>query len=64
MKLYQHNKTKGLYWLLGDCRIEATNTEAVMYQSVVNETIWVRPKEEFMDGRFRKIKSTEVIRHD
>jgi hypothetical protein len=62
MKFYRHNKTKGVYNLLGECRIEETDTLAVMYQDIINEVIWVRPKEEFFDGRFSKIKAVEIIK--
>ena len=53
---YRHNKTKNLYYLVGECRIEKTNTPAVLYQCVNTGVVWARPKSEFFDGRFSKVK--------
>ena len=52
--IYRHYKT-GEYEVLGLCRIEATNEEAVMYKSLYTShdfpagTIWVRPLPSFME---------------
>jgi len=54
-QLYRHKKTGNVYRVvLADCRIEATNTEAVAYQRDDDHAsvVWVRPYTEFTDGRF------------
>lgn len=51
-KLFLHVKSNGLYRVLNFAIIEATNTEAVVYQSEETGIIWVRPSLEFFDGRF------------
>jgi len=50
--LYRHVKTGGLYLLLGDCLIESDKTLAVIYKSMCDGRVWVRPTREFFDGRF------------
>lgn len=49
---YRHKKTDGLYTILHHGWIEATETEAVIYVSHQDGRIWVRPSDEFYDGRF------------
>ncbi len=61
MKIYRHNKTKEVYQILHECKIEESNTLAVAYMNLVDEVIWVRPKAEFFDGRFSKIKVKDLI---
>jgi len=54
---YRHKKTGNVYRVvLADCRIESTNSEAVAYRlaSAEDAPIWVRPYEEFTDGRFER----------
>ncbi len=53
--VWRHEKSGGFYVVLGQCRIEATNTPAVRYMPVDGGTEWVRPEDEFMDGRFVRI---------
>lgn len=59
-----HVKTGGLYELVGECRIEATNTPAVLYQSKKDGTIWVRSRDEFYDGRFVNTSSAAMGESD
>ena len=59
-QLYRHKKTGNIYRVvLADCRIEATNTEAVAYQRAHDRmsVVWVRPYVEFSDGRFEPFDS-------
>jgi hypothetical protein len=67
-QLYRHKKTGNIYKvILADCRIEATNTEAVAYQRVLfgmdrhelTTVVWVRPFSEFVDGRFEHVTGNE-----
>ena len=57
---WMHLKTGGVYELIGECRIEATNTLAVLYRSKKDGTIWVRPFVEFYDGRFVRAAATAL----
>ena len=55
---YRHKKTGHVYIvLLADCRIEATNTEAIAYRRADDRyaVVWVRPYTEFVDGRFEPV---------
>lgn len=59
--VYRHVKTGGLYVVLHwDARIEASMDEAVVYQSLKDGMMWVRPKTEFMDGRFKCISREQL----
>lgn len=54
-----HIKSGNYYWVLGDCRIEATNTPAIRYvRDTGPDDEWVRPKSEFFDGRFVSVSSS------
>ena len=66
-QLYRHKKTGHVYRvLLAHCRIEATNTEAVAYQSSEQKfaTVWIRPYDEFCDGRFEPLRSVVDLLYD
>ncbi len=49
-----HKKSERLYEITGECRIEATYTEAYLYTDT-HGVMWARPKAEFLDGRFEQI---------
>lgn len=49
-----HVKSGGRYKLLGDATLEATLARYVMYQGT-DGRVWVRPWDEFYDGRFKEI---------
>lgn len=51
-KVYKHVKTGGLYKVLTFGLIESNKTLAVVYQSLQDEQVWIRPEAEFFDGRF------------
>jgi len=53
--LWVHQKTGGAYRVIGEGWIEATETEAIIYQAQPDGRVWIRPKAEFYDGRFRRI---------
>ncbi len=53
--LWRHKKTGGVYHIVANCIIEATDTPAVAYRK--DGPIWVRPLAEFMDGRFEQVNS-------
>lgn len=50
----EHKKTKGIYKVLHYAKIEKTLESVVVYQSMSDGVIWVRPVGEFCDGRFVK----------
>jgi len=53
---YQHKKTRGLYAVESIGVIEKTGEAAVIYRridpAVSDNRLWIRPYEEFCDGRF------------
>lgn len=53
--IYRHMKTGERYRLLFESKIDATGSIFLNYQCVnkTDDTIWARPKDEFMDGRFQ-----------
>lgn len=50
---YRHLKSGGVYEVMDIATIEATMTLAVVYRSCADGRRWVRPYEEFCDGRFQ-----------
>jgi len=58
--MWRHKKTGGEYRVIDgavnkNVFIEATGEPAVIYQSLKDHKIWVRPRAEFFDGRFEPI---------
>ncbi len=51
-KIYRHVKTGGYYELLDEALNEADLTNVCVYRSLHDGKIWVRPSDEFFDGRF------------
>ncbi len=47
--VWEHLKSGGVYVILGQCRIEETNTAAIRYISVDGGTEWVRPEDQFLE---------------
>jgi hypothetical protein len=55
--LWRHKKSGAVYVIGGECKIEATNETGILYSSVQNNgPLWCRPKSEFLDGRFLRLK--------
>lgn len=48
----KHLKTQGYYRIIGYGTIEKTMEEAVIYKSIEDNRVWIRPMEEMHDGRF------------
>lgn len=60
MRIWRHKKTGGLYVIITDnFQIEATLEQGVLYRNLSDGREWVRPKSEFMDGRFESLNSME-----
>ena len=57
LDLYQHNKTGKMYVLLHNGLLEHDKTPIAVYRSIIDGTVWVRPSDEFFDGRFTRIGS-------
>lgn len=63
MDIYRHLKTGGYYALLTHARIEKTEDPVIVYISVLDPTkAWVRPTDEFFDGRFELIAQELLIK--
>ena len=52
---WKHLKTGGIYIVVGPSIIERTNEPAILYQREGDGTLWVRPTDEFLDGRFEPV---------
>jgi hypothetical protein len=60
--LYRHVKTNGEYQVLVEWALLEHNQEPhVVYKSMVDNKVWVRPYKEFFDGRFTRITDDEII---
>lgn len=58
MQLWQHVKTGGVYSIVEFCVIEKDLVPAVAYRGVSKPgPVFIRPCEEFFDGRFRQIEA-------
>ena len=55
-----HVQTNGLYELLTEGKLEATNEEIVVYRSRTDGQVWVRPAKEFYDGRFQRVYKSDA----
>lgn len=49
---YRHRKTGGLYEVVDIATMEATQQPVVIYKAKADGRRWVRPHDEFCDGRF------------
>ena len=57
---YMHRKTGGHYQVVGVAKAQVIDAirdmdEVVIYRSEKDGSLWVRPKDEFLDGRFAAI---------
>lgn len=58
---YRHVKSRGVYQVVCRATIEKDETAAVVYRSAKDDTVWVRPREEFCDGRFERLGTTRQL---
>ncbi len=62
--IWTHNKSGRLYVVVGECQIELIDEPGVLYRRV-NEPegkLWMRPRSEFLDGRFTAITEGNIDR--
>ena len=57
--IWRHKKSGGLYTIVGEAIIESTMQKATIYKSLHDDKLWIRPKDEFHDGRFEVMNSME-----
>ena len=52
--VWRHLKTGHIYIVVGECLIEASVTDAILYRRCdgTRGPVWCRPLSEFTDGRF------------
>lgn len=56
-ELWRHKATGGVYELIfRDARLEWNNShDHCVYRNVKTGQVWIRPREEFFDGRFEPV---------
>lgn len=54
-EIWRHKKTNVLYEIVEIGTEEKDLSKAVIYKSLQDGKIWIRNKEEFLDGRFEKV---------
>ena len=55
-RVYYHLKSHGLYRVISkSARLETTLEPMVVYKNITTGDVWIRPKKEFFDGRFKQI---------
>lgn len=61
-EVYQHIKTGGLYVILAHAEYEANLAHVVVYKSLKDGRIWVRPASEFYDDtRFKNLSRNDLV---
>ncbi|MBD2653139.1 DUF1653 domain-containing protein [Synechocystis sp. FACHB-383] len=60
-EIYRHKKSSGFYRIVGFGLIEATKTHSVIYESLEDGQVWVRPTTEFFDGRFEFVHLLDAL---
>lgn len=61
-QVYQHIKTGGLYVVVTDAELEANLSSVVVYKSLADGRVWVRPASEFYDEtRFRNLPRFGIV---
>jgi hypothetical protein len=60
-QIYQHIKTGGIYVVITDATIESDMESAVVYKSLNDGRVWVRPASEFYDPeRFENLSRQQI----
>lgn len=62
-QVYRHTKTGGLYTVLANnALLERSPEPQVVYRSLKDGQVWVRPWTEFYDGRYKCIPKDELLK--
>lgn len=60
-EIWEHVKSGGLYRIVSTQGINENDmTRVTIYRSLWDGAVWVRPEEQFFDGRFRCLSIDEV----
>ena len=60
-EVWKHVKSGRLYIIIDPrAKYEETGNRCVVYKSLITGQVWVRPLDEFMDGRFVNIAGDEL----
>lgn len=54
-EIYRHKKTGGVYAVVCNATSESDGVLLVVYRNLDTGARWVRPAEEFNDGRFERV---------
>lgn len=54
-EVYRHKKTGGIYAVVCNATRESDGVLLVVYRSLETGARWVRPADEFNDGRFERV---------
>jgi len=57
---YKHVRTNRIYCLLMHASDKATGEEVVVFQSVKTGRVWIRPSQEFFDGRYQEVSESKA----
>lgn len=60
-EIWQHRKSGGLYMIMSEeATLEKDLSKQVIYTSLFDGAVWIRPYSEFFDGRFINVSVDEV----
>ena len=60
-ELYLHKKSGGLYEVICNATNESNKELMVVYRNMITGERWVRPADEFNDGRFTRVQDTSGV---
>lgn len=54
-EIFRHKKTGGVYAVVCNATRESDGVPLVVYRNLDTGALWVRPADEFHDGRFERV---------